>query len=136
MKSNPYLSFNGQCETAFKFYEQLLGARITFIQTWGDSPAAEHIAPEARHLIIHASLDLGESIVMGVDSPPGSYEPPQGFHVVLHFKETAEAERVFNALAENGTVKMRFGPTFFAAGFGMCVDRFGIPSMTISEQAA
>jgi PhnB protein len=136
MKSNPYLTFNGQCEVAFKFYEELLGGKITFIQTWGDSPAAEYISADARHFIIHASLDLGDSILMGVDSQPGQYKEPKGMHVVLHFKETAEAERVFQALAVGGTIDMAFGKTFFAAGFGMCTDRFGIPWMTISEQAA
>ena len=135
MKSNPYLSFNGQCEEAFRFYEKLLGGKITFMQSWGDSPAAEHIPAEAHHFIIHAALDLGESILMGVDSQPGTYEAPKGIHVVLHIKETAKAERVFQALAEGGSVTMPFGPTFFAAGFGMCVDRYGIPWMSISEMA-
>lgn len=136
MKSNPYLGFNGQCEAAFKFYEQLLGGKITFMQTWGDSPAAEYMPKEGHGSILHASLDLGDSELMGADTPPDSYEPPRGIHVVLHFKETAEAERIFQALAEGGKVEMPFAPTFFAAGFGMCVDRFGIPWMAISEKTA
>lgn len=136
MKSNPYLGFNAQCEAAFKFYEQLLGGKITFMQTWGDSPACEHMPPEAHGSIMHATLDLGESTLMGADSPPGSYEEPKGMHVVLHYKDKAESERVFQSLAEGGKVEMPFAPTFFAAGFGMCVDRFGIPWMVITEQAA
>jgi PhnB protein len=135
MKSNPYLGFNGQCEAAFKFYEHLLGGKITFIQTWGDSPACEHMPPEAHGFIMHATLDLGESTLMGADSPPGSYEEPKGMHVVLHYKDKAEGERVFQSLAEGGKVEMPFAPTFFATGFGMCVDRFGIPWMVITEQA-
>ncbi len=133
MHANPYLGFNKQCEAAFKFYEQLLGGKITFIQTWGDSPVCEHMPAETHGLIMHATLDLGESKIMGADSPD-RYEQPKGMHVVLHYPETAEAERVFNGLAEGGSVEMPFQPTFFAAGFGMCVDRFGIPWMTISEQ--
>lgn len=136
MQSNPYLGFNGQCETAFKFYEQLLNGKITFSQTWGDSPGCEHVPAEAHGTIMHASLDLGDSQLMGADSPPGSYVPPQGIHVVLHFKETAEGERVFKELASGGKEEMPFQATFFAAGFGMCVDRFGIPWMVISEMAA
>lgn len=136
MKSNPYLGFNGQCEAAFKFYEQLLGGKITFMQTWGDSPAAEHMPKEGHGSILHAELNLGESELMGADTPPDSYEPPRGIHVVLRIKDTAEADRIFQALAEGGKVEMPFGPTFFAAGFGMCVDRFGIPWMAISEKAA
>ena len=136
MKSNPYLGFNGQCEAAFKFYEQLLGGKITFIQPWGDSPACEHVPQEAHGSIMHATLDLRESTLMGADSMPGSYEAPKGMHVVLHYKDKAEGERVFQSLAEGGKVEMPFAPTFFAAGFGMCVDRFGIPWMVITEQAA
>lgn len=136
MQSNPYLGFNGQCEAAFKFYEQLLGGKITYSQTWGDSPACEAMPPEAQGLIMHTTLDLGNSILMGADSPPGSYQQPKGIHVVLHFKDTAEAARIFQSLAEGGQTVMPFGPTFFAAGFGMCVDRFGIPWMVITEQAA
>lgn len=136
MRSNPYLSFNGQCEAAFKFYEQLLGGKITFMQTWGDSPAAQYMPPEGQGFILHATLDLGDSTLMGADLPPASYEQPKGVHVVLHYKDTAKAERVFQALAEGGKVEMPFQPTFFAAGFGQCVDRFGIPWMAISEQAA
>lgn len=136
MQSNPYLGFNGQCEAAFKFYERLLGGKIVFMQTWGDSPACEHMPPETHGTIMHATLDLGESKLMGADSPPDSYAQPKGMHVVLHFQNTAEAERVFKGLAEGGSVEMPFQPTFFAAGFGMCVDRFAIPWMTISEQPA
>jgi len=136
MKSNPYLGFNGQCEAAFKFYEQLLGGKITFMQTWGDSPACEQMPAETHGSIMHATLDLGDSVLMGADSPPGSYEQPKGIHVVLHYQDTAQAERVFLALAEGGKVQMPYQPTFFAAGFGMCVDRFGIPWMAISEKPA
>lgn len=135
MRSNPYLSFNGQCEAAFKFYEQLLGGKITFMQTWGDSPAASYMPKEGQGGIMHASLDLGESVLMGADFPPDSYVQPKGIHITLHYKDTAEAERMFQALAEGGKIEMPFQPTFFAAGFGQCVDRFGIPWMTISEQA-
>ena len=134
MKSNPYLTFNGQCEAAFKFYEQLLGGKITSIQTWGGSPAAQYMPPEGHGSILHAALDLGDSILMGADVP--SYEPPKGIHVTLHYQDTAEAGRVFQELADGGKVEMPYQPTFFAAGFGQCVDRFGIPWMVITEQAA
>lgn len=133
MRSNPYLNFNGQCEAAFKFYEQLLGGKITFMQTWGDSPAASYMPEEGQGHILHASLDLGDSVLMGADGPPDQYQPPKGIHVVLHFEDTAEGERVFQALAEGGKVEMPFQATFFAAGFGQCVDRFGTPWMAISE---
>lgn len=134
MQSNPYLGFNGQCEAAFKFYEQLLGGKITFMQTWGDSPACEHMPAEAHGFIMHATLDLDGSILMGSDSPPGSYEEPKGIHVTLHYKDATEGERIFQALTEGGKVVMPFQATFFSTGFGMGADRFGIPWMVHCEQ--
>jgi PhnB protein len=72
---------------------------------------------------------------MGADSPPGSYQKPTGMNVSLHLKDTAEGERIFKALAENGTMIMPFEKTFWSPGFGMCVDQFGIPWMINCEQA-
>jgi PhnB protein len=69
---------------------------------------------------------------MGSDSPPEHYRQPQGFSVTLTVDDPAEAEKKFKALSEGGAVNMPFGPTFFAKGFGMCVDQFGIPWMVIS----
>lgn len=136
MQSNPYLGFNGQCEAAFKSYEQLLGGKITFMQAWGDSPACEHMPAEAQGFIMHATLDLGGSTLMGSDSPPGSYEEPRGIHVTLHYKDATEGERIFQSLSEGGKVTMPFQATFFSTGFGMCIDKFGIPWMVHCEQPA
>ena len=74
-------------------------------------------------------------MLMGADSPPGRYEKPKGITVSVHLKDLAECERIFNSLAEGGTVTMPFGKTFWSAGFGMCVDRFGIPWMVNTEGA-
>ena len=124
---NPYLNFNGDCETAFKFYEQCLGGKITMMSTYAGTPAESHAPPEWRDKIIHARL------------PPngqGGYEPPRGFSVSLGVNKPAEAERVFAALADKGTVRMPMGKTFFAERFGMVVDRFAIPWIVICEKAA
>jgi PhnB protein len=136
MTMNAYLLFSGQCEAAFKFYEQCLGGKITHMQTHGDSPMAEHVSPEWRGKIIHARLSLGDNELMGSDTPPEHYSKPQGFSVALHTTDTAEAERVFNALAENGTVQMPLQETFWAHRFGMLVDQFGIPWMVNQEKTA
>ena len=136
MQINPYLNFNGQCEAAFKFYERVLGGKITFTMTWGEMPGANQFPPESHKLIMHASLSVGDEVLMGADAPPGRYHQPEGINVSLHFKDVAESERIFNALAENGTVQMPFEKTFWSPGFGMCVDQFGIPWMINSEQAA
>ena len=129
MQLSPYLSFNGQCEEAFKFYEQCLGGRIDGIMTHAETPAGEQAPPDWRDKIVHASLTVGNTVLMAADTPPDLYEKPKGIWVSLHFKDPAEAERIFTALAERGTVQMAFQKTFWSPGFGMCVDRFGIPWM-------
>src|SRR5262245_54062309 len=127
MKLNPYLNFNGQCKEAFEFYAKVLGGKIEGMMTWGESPAAEHTAPEMRDRIIHASMVVGDQILMASDSPPEYFEKAQGISVTINLTDTQEGERIFNALAENGTVRMPFEKTFWAEGFGMVTDRFGTP---------
>jgi PhnB protein len=83
---------------------------------------------------MHARLVVGDQVLMGGDAPPQYFTQPQGFSVSLNFKERAEAERVFTAMSEGGAVKMPFQKTFWSAGFGMFVDRFGIPWMVNCEQ--
>jgi PhnB protein len=134
MHVNPYLNFNGQCADAFKFYEKVLGAKITFSMTWGEMPgAAEQFPAETHKLIMHATLSVGDAQLMGADSPPGRYQQPKGMNVSIHVKDTAEGERIFKALSENGSVTMPFEKTFWSPGFGMCVDQFGIPWMVNTE---
>jgi PhnB protein len=136
MQINPYLNFNGQCEEAFKFYERVLGGKITFQMTWGEMPGADQFPPETHSKIMHSSLNIGDQVIMGADSPPGHYQQPKGMNVSIHVKDVAEGERTFNALAENGKVTMPFEKTFWSPGFGMCVDQFGIPWMVNCEQAS
>jgi PhnB protein len=135
MQINPYLSFDGQCAAAFKFYERVLDGKVTFQMTWGEMPGAEKFPAETHTLIMHSTLSIGDEVLMGADSPPGSYQKPKGMNVSLHLKDTAEGERIFKALAENGTMIMPFEKTFWSPGFGMCVDQFGIPWMINCEQA-
>ncbi|HKR62057.1 MAG TPA: VOC family protein [Pyrinomonadaceae bacterium] len=129
MRLNPYLSFNGTCAEAMKFYEKVLGAKVTSQQTWGESPMASQVPAETHSKIIHASLDAGGSTLMCSDAPPDRYETPKGIGVTLNFKDTADGERVFKALAEGGNTEMPFQATYWSTGFGMCRDRFGIPWM-------
>ncbi len=136
MQLNTYLAFKGQCEMAFKFYEQRLGAKIQFMMTHADAPGDQPVSPEWRNKIMHATLALGDTILMGMDAPPQRYEQPQGFFVSLQTKDPAEAERLFNALAENGNVRMPLQQTFWAARFGMLVDQFGIPWMVNCDGAS
>jgi PhnB protein len=136
MQVNPHLHFNGQCEAAFKFYEQCLGGKIITMMPHEGTPIADQVPAEWRNKILHATLQVGDEVLMGADAPPGGYQKPQGFSVTLGLKDAAQAERIFHALAENGTVQMPLQETFWAARFGMLIDRFGIPWMVNCGQAA
>ncbi|HZP32723.1 MAG TPA: VOC family protein [Candidatus Acidoferrales bacterium] len=140
MQLNTYLHFNGNCEEAFKFYEKTLRGKIEAILTFEGTPNAQHVPPEWRKKVMHARLTADDQALMGTDVPPtapgGGYQKPAGFAVSFMTKDPAEADRVFAALAENGRVNMPIQETFWAARFGMCVDRFGIPWMVNCERAA
>ena len=136
MQLNPYLFFDGKCESAFKFYEQCLGGKIEMMMTHGDSPMAQQVPSDWRNKIIHARLTVGNNVLMGADAPPEHYEQMKGFSVSLIVDDPAEAERIFNALVANGTVRMPLQKTFWAVRFGMLIDQFGVPWMVNCEQAA
>ncbi|HEU5049299.1 MAG TPA: VOC family protein [Gemmatimonadales bacterium] len=129
MQIATYLNFDGNCEEAFRFYERLLGGKIEFILSHGDSPIADQV-PEAWHpRVMHARLAVGDQLLLASDCPPESYEPPRGIFVMLNVDDATEAERVFRGLEEGGRATTPFGETFWADRFGMVVDRFGIPWM-------
>jgi PhnB protein len=129
MQLHPYLFFKDECAAAFKFYEQCLGGKIDTMMTYGDSPMAEQTPVEQRDKIMHTQLTIGDMVLMGSDAPPDLFKTPQGFSVSLQFQDVAEAERIFHALAADGTVEMPLQETFWAARFGTLVDRFGTPWM-------
>jgi PhnB protein len=133
---NPYLNFDGQCEEAFKFYERALGGKIEAMQTFGESPMAADTPPEGHGRILHARLVAGDATLLGSDSPPGEHQLPQGMTVSVQVDRPEEADRIFNALAERGTVQMPIGETFWASRFGMLVDQFGVPWMVNCDRPA
>jgi PhnB protein len=136
MQVNPYLEFNGQCEEAFKFYERCFGGKIEMMLTHAESPMADQVPAEWRNAILHARLKIGDKELLGSDRPPQDYKDVQGISVFLGVDDPAEAERVFRALEEKGKVRMPFQQTFWALGFGMVVDRYGIPWMINCEKSA
>jgi PhnB protein len=133
MQFSPYLLFNGDCAEAMKFYEQTLGGKIDALMPFAGSPSAEHVPPEWGDKILHASMTIDGHLIMASDAPPGHYAKPQGISVSIALKDRDKGEQIFNTLAEGGNVQMPFQKTFWASGFGMCVDRFGIPWMVNCE---
>ncbi len=133
MELNPYLYFNGNCEVAFRFYEQHLGGKIEAVHTYAGSPMENQLPPEWRDKVMHVRMKVGTTVLMGSDAPEGRYRTPQGFSVSLNLKDAAEADRLFEALSKNGTVSMPIQKTFWATRFAMFTDQFGIPWMMNCE---
>lgn len=127
----PYLNFDGQAKEAFDFYAKVLGGEIEFCQTFGESPMNSDVPPEYKDRIMHASLKLPDGRVMASDSGPWApFEGPmRSCALSLSFTDIDKARKAFDALAEGGKVDMPFGETFWAAGFGMLTDRFGVAWM-------
>ena len=127
MHLNPYLTFKGDCEAAFKFYEKVLRGKIGGMLRFADMPG--HGPANWSDKIMHAYMKIGDGVLMASDAPPDRFEPMKGIWVSLHIKEAAEADRVFHALAEKGTAVMPIQETSWAKRFGMLIDQFGTPWM-------
>ncbi|MGD1859922.1 MAG: VOC family protein [Leptolyngbyaceae cyanobacterium] len=127
MKLIPYLNFDGDCEIAFKFYEQVFDGKIGDKMIYGGSPMAADVPPDWHNKITHMSLTVGDQEIMGADAPPDYFEEPKGTAISIQIADPAKAEQIFNALAENGTVTMEIQETFWAKRFGMVTDQFGTP---------
>jgi PhnB protein len=136
MQQSIHLLYDGNCEEAFRFYEQAIGAKIAFLMPYTGSPAEAEVPPEWGGKVLHATLELGNETIMGGDAPPGRYSKPQGFSVSLAMQDPAEAERIFAALVQGGKVVMPIQQTFWSPRFGMLVDRFAIPWMINCQDAA
>ncbi len=121
------LRFAGDCEAAFKVYARCFGGEIAFLLRWCESPMAADAPAGWGDKILYARLTVGRGELLGADLPPDQYQRPQGFGVMLGLDDVAEAERLFNALAQDGVVTMPLQETFWAARYGNLVDRFGIP---------
>ncbi len=134
MQLSTHLPFNGNCEEAMQFYEKTFGGTITFKMTWGESPMGNEGPADWKDKIMHQSLTVGKTTLMGADGPPGRYQKPQGIVVSISVETPEDADRVFNALAEGGSITMPIQETFWARRFGMATDRFGIPWMVNCEK--
>jgi PhnB protein len=135
MSLTPYLTFNGDCARAFRFYADTLKANVS-MQTHGDSPIRDQVPADWHDKVLHARLELGSGVLMGSDAPAGHYQRPKGMSVSISVATNPEAQRIFEAFAQDGTITMPFGRTFWSSGFGMLVDRFGVPWMVNCEQPA
>lgn len=140
MQIQPYLFFNGTCGDVIAFYREALGAEEVFRMHFRDAPPDPQrppMPPEFADKVMHATLRIGEAVLMMSDG--GCMTKTEmsfsGFSLSLTGKDASDAERYFNALAKDGNVTMPFQKTFWSDGFGMVTDRFGVPWMVTAPHA-
>ena len=132
-----YLQFDGTCAEALTFYAETLGGKVLMMSKYSDAPPNESMPPVPAHWVMHGRLQWpGGGMLMGSDGGMEPFAGVKGVSLSVNCGDVAEGQRVFDALAAGGTVKMPFGVTFWSPGFGMLVDRFGVPWMVNVEATA
>lgn len=137
MKVEPYLSFNGRCEEALEFYKKAVGAKVLMKMRFSESPepcAPGMMPPGTENKIMHATLQIGSSVVMATDGDCQGATNFEGISLALRVSDPSAAEKAFGALAEAGQVEMPLTKTFFSPSFGILKDKFGVTWMVIVEQ--
>ena len=129
MRIESYLFFNGRCEEAIEFYKKVLGAEVQLLMRNKESPephAPGMLPPGSENKVMHATLRVGSSNLMLSDGRCDGKPEFKGFTLSLDAATEAEAERLFSALADGGSVQMPLAKTFWSPKFGMVADRFGV----------
>jgi PhnB protein len=133
MQLHTYLNYGGNCEEAFRFYEQHLGGKITFLMRHGEQPTPSEVATEWKGTVLHARMNLGGTELLGADIP--SYQPMRSAYLSLTVTSDEEAERIYALLSDGGQLFMPMQETFFASRFAMLRDRFGTSWMLLHPKA-
>ena len=138
MKVQPYITFGGRCEEALEFYKKSIGAEVTGVLRWKDSPDKDMKGPPgSEEKIMNASFRIGDNKLMA-DDGMGEKKAVEfkGMTLVIEVADDAEAKRVFTALSEGGNVTMPLAKTFWTSSFGTLTDKFGVPWMVNVEAPA
>lgn len=132
MKMQTYLNFAGTCADAFRYYEKHLGGKIGMIMTHGESPDQSRVTPEMKDKVLHASVTIAGSVLMGADIPGA--QPIRSAYISLSVDSDGEADRIYAALSEGGEIFMKMQETFFATRFAQLRDKFGTLWMILHEK--
>jgi PhnB protein len=132
MRLDIYLNYRGNCEQAFRFYEQHLGGRITGIVRHGEQPN-HGMAADWNNKVLHARIEIGTTVLMGADIPHS--EPMRSAYLTLTLDGEADAERVYALLTDGGEIFMKMERTPFANRFAMLRDKFGTSWMLLHQPA-
>ena len=134
MAYRPYLAFASNCRDAFTRYQEIFGGELVLL-SFADMPDGAPADVAKPDLIMHGALMNDTGLLMGADDPSGNFKGDvHGMCLNCAMPDAAEAKRVFDALADGGTVQMPLGETFFSPAFGMCIDRFGTPWMIMADE--
>ena len=136
MKVQPYLFFDGRCEEAIEFYRKALGAEVPMLMRFKDSPEPPQpgmVPPGSENKIMHATLRIGDTVLMVSDGHCQGKPSFEGFSLSVTAANEAEAKRLFASLGDGGQVRMPLTKTFFSPSFGMLADRFGVGWMVIVD---
>ena len=133
MKLFPYLTFSGNAADAIAHYQAIFGGEILSNMSFGDMPPQDWVTDDNKHLVAHAQIKLGDDILMISDSMNPTEAAPSGFSLNVSYDTVEEAQAIFAKLAEGGEISMPFEPTFWAKGFGVTRDKFGISWMVNCE---
>lgn len=135
MKLYTYLNYGGNCRQAFDFYAEHLGGKITMLTTHGEQPESDKVPPEWKNAVLHARIELGDTVLLGADVPPERFQPMRSAYLSLLTESADEADRIYTLLADEGQIFMPMAETFFADRFAMLRDRFGTSWMLLHERA-
>jgi PhnB protein len=131
MQVQPYLFFEGRCDEAIDFYKKALGAKVDMLMRFKEAPDQSMVTPESKEKVMHAAVHVGDTQVLMSDGRCQGSANFNGFSLAVSAGSEGEADRMFNALAEGGQVRMPMAKTFFSPRFGMVADKFGVGWMVL-----
>ena len=134
MQVQPYLFFDGRCDEALEFYKNAVGAKVGMVMRFKDAPEPTQCNPGSENKVMHASFQIGDTMVLASDGRNSGQPKFEGFALTLNAKSEADADRMFNALRDGGQVTLPLTKTFFSPKFGMLADKFGVHWMIMTAQ--
>jgi PhnB protein len=134
MQVQPYLFFDGRCDEALEFYKNAVGAKVDMLMRFKDAPDPTQCKPGSENKVMHASVQIGDTMVLASDGRNSGQPKFEGFALTISADSEAETDRVFNALGEGGQITQPLTKTFFSPRFGMLADKFGVHWIVLTAQ--
>src|ERR1044072_1351716 len=133
MKLYTYLNYGGDCEAAVRVLEEQPGGRITMVTKHGQHPSSATVPAEWKDKVLHARIELGDTILMGADIPPDRFQPMRSAYLTLVVDTEADAERLFALLIDGGAIFLKMETPFAPGRSAMSGYRSGTSWMLLQE---